>query len=251
MELIELTKVCTTCFIRKSIREFHRHKTSRFGVKAVCKICCKNYNNIRKEEYKDYFKEYYIKNKEKRQIYEKTRRAKHKDKLKAQSNEYYAKNKTVIKKAQKIYNSKRKEKTKLYNKEYRLSHKDEINAQKLLKQKSSPKDRLNHSIRNAIRISLNGNKNGRHWESIVGYTLTQLINRLEKQFTENMAWDNYGKDGWWIDHKIPISAFNFTKPEHTDFKKAWALKNLQPMWGIENIKKGANLTKHFQPSLLV
>lgn len=54
-----------------------------------------------------------------------------------------------------------------------------------------------------------------------------------------------------IDHKIPLSAHNFTKPEHSDFKKAWALKNLQPMWAIDNMKKGAKLKKHFQPSLLL
>jgi len=45
--------------------------------------------------------------------------------------------------------------------------------------------------------------------------------------------------------------FNFTNPDHMDFKKCWALKNLQPMWAKDNIIKGAKLDKHFQPSLLL
>lgn len=63
-----------------------------------------------------------------------------------------------------------------------------------------------------------------------------------------MSWDNYGK--WHIDHKTPKSVFNFTQAEHRDFKRCWALKNLQPMWAEDNHSKGAKLTNHFQPSLL-
>lgn len=71
------------------------------------------------------------------------------------------------------------------------------------------------------------------------------------RFDKNMTWSNYGINGWSIDHEIPISAFNFTKPEHEDFKRCWALKNLQPMWAVENIIKSNKLTKHFQSALMV
>ena len=64
-----------------------------------------------------------------------------------------------------------------------------------------------------------------------------------------MSWENYGD--WHVDHKIPLKVFNFTEAEHVDFKKAWALKNLQPLWAKDNFEKNAKLTKHFQPSLLI
>ena len=64
-----------------------------------------------------------------------------------------------------------------------------------------------------------------------------------------MAWDNYGLHGWHIDHIFPLSVFNYTKPEHIDFKRAWALKNLQPMWAKENYQKHNKLEKPFQPCL--
>lgn len=115
--------------------------------------------------------------------------------------------------------------------------------------KVDSKFRLNHNIRKAVSKSLHGNKNGRHWGTLVGYTVEQLKKHLEKRFMPGMTWDNYGLHGWHIDHIIPISTFNFDKPEHMDFKRCWALKNLQPLWAKENVKKNNKLNKPFQPSL--
>jgi hypothetical protein len=52
-----------------------------------------------------------------------------------------------------------------------------------------------------------------------------------------------------IDHIIPISVHNFEFPTDIDFKKCWALANLQPMWAMENIIKSNKLSNPFQPSL--
>ncbi len=82
-------------------------------------------------------------------------------------------------------------------------------------------------------------KHGRTWETIVGYTLLELKTHLETLFTDGMNWDNYGK--WEIDHIIPDSFFKYTKIEDEEFKKCWALSNIQPLWAIDNIKKGASL----------
>jgi len=130
-----------------------------------------------------------------------------------------------------------------------LCNKRNIYFSKYLKEKrkTNIKYRLNGNISSAISFSLNGNKKGCHWENLVGYTLNKLKRHLEKQFTKGMSWDNYGE--WEIDHKIPISAFNFDSPEHLDFKRCWALSNLQPMWGTENRIKGYKLKIAFQPSL--
>jgi len=62
-----------------------------------------------------------------------------------------------------------------------------------------------------------------------------------------MSWENYGK--WHIDHIIPISKFNFITSEHLDFKRCWALKNLQPLEAKQNMSKGKKLNNSFQPSL--
>lgn len=121
----------------------------------------------------------------------------------------------------------------------------------LQRRQKKPNFKLNSRISCAIRRTLMRNKNNRKWESLVKYTANDLKKHLEKQFKGNMNWGNYGKgEGKWsIDHKIPISAFNFSKPDHIDFKRCWALSNLQPMWDKENTSKSNKLKQSFQPSL--
>lgn len=109
--------------------------------------------------------------------------------------------------------------------------------------------RLSRSISQGIRHSLLNGKQNCHWENMVGYKIADLKTHLEKQFFDGMSWDNYGK--WHIDHIVPISAFNFSEKEHIDFKRCWALKNLRPLWAIDNIKKQGKLQCHFQPSLRI
>ena len=74
-----------------------------------------------------------------------------------------------------------------------------------------------------------------HYFDILGYTPEELINHLEKQFTEGMTWDNYGE--FHVDHKLPISSFNIKEIGDEEFMRCWCLDNLQPMWGEENIRK--------------
>jgi len=108
-------------------------------------------------------------------------------------------------------------------------------GQKLYK-KMYKKRKFSIIISNNIRKSLKGNKNGQHWEDIVGYTLNELKQHLQSQFQEGMSWDNHGK--WHIDHIRPIASFNITDYKCEDFKECWSLSNLQPLWAIDNIRKG-------------
>ena len=109
------------------------------------------------------------------------------------------------------------------------------------------KFRLRNRMSSNIRHSLDTKKNGRHWETLVGYTVKNLIKHIEKQFTNGMTWANYGE--WHIDHIIPIRGFHFTSPDDIDFKRYWALSNLQPLWAKDNLSKASKLLKPFQPTL--
>jgi hypothetical protein len=117
------------------------------------------------------------------------------------------------------------------------------------KRNSKPETKLNHAISTAILTSLMRNKNGRHWESLVGFTLDQLKKHLEERFLPGMSWEN--RSEWHIDHRIPIAAFNFKTPDDIDFKRCWALKNLQPLWAQENRLKRDKIIGAFQPSLAI
>ena len=59
----------------------------------------------------------------------------------------------------------------------------------------------------AIRLALKGNKNGRGWERLVGYTLSDLTKHLEKQFKEGVGWENMGE--WHGAQVFDLEFFHF------------------------------------------
>ena len=132
-----------------------------------------------------------------------------------------------------------------YMKEYREKNADKIRETKRNYEKNrksnDPLYKLISNFRTAIYQVLkeiNVKKNG-HYFDILKYTPQQLIEHLEKQFSGEMTWDNYGL--WHVDHKHPISLYNIKEIGDDEFLKCWSLDNLQPMWGSENIKKSNKL----------
>lgn len=105
---------------------------------------------------------------------------------------------------------------------------------------TNPKHAMHSRMSGAVRGSMVSGKNGRSWEAIVGYSCSDLMRHLERQFTKHMSWGNMGS--WHVDHVIPKSSFEFDSPDHPEFKACWALNNLRPMWAKENISKGAKRT---------
>lgn len=98
-----------------------------------------------------------------------------------------------------------------------------------------PKRRVDLSIGNAIRKALGARKSGRSWETLVGYTADDLRRHLERQFRPGMSWANYGR--WHIDHIVPKSSFSYDSAEDPEFRAAWALTNLRPLWSRDNLAK--------------
>ena len=147
-----------------------------------------------------------------------------------------------------------KKETQKHNQEYYMKNKEKIIKQQRQYEKNrrieNPKYKLNKNISRSIRYSLNNKKENIHWESLVDFTLKDLIKHLEKQFTQEMSWDNYGSY-WHIDHEIPKSVFNFDSYNQLDFKRCWALKNLRPLEKTRNIKKQDKIDQPFQPSLKI
>ena len=99
--------------------------------------------------------------------------------------------------------------------------------------------KLNARITTLIGLALRGQKAGRSWQTLVGYTLDDLRAHLESQFAPGMSWENIGE--WHIDHRRPRSSFSFA--DHTDpqFLECWSLANLQPLWALDNLIKGARI----------
>lgn len=96
-------------------------------------------------------------------------------------------------------------------------------------------DPLRWRMAAAIRRALEGRKERRSWTALVGYTVDELRQHIERQFLKGMTWENMGE--WHLDHIVPLSAFKYESPDDPDFQAAWALTNLRPLWAPDNQKK--------------
>ena len=93
-------------------------------------------------------------------------------------------------------------------------------------------------MRNRVRFALkNYTENKKcHTMEYVGCTIEELRIHLEKQFEEGMTWENIGE--WHIDHRRPCASFNLSGEEEKH--KCFHFTNLQPLWGLDNLSKGAS-----------
>lgn len=70
---------------------------------------------------------------------------------------------------------------------------------------------------------------------LVGCSPQELKIHLEQKFIYGMSWDNQGE--WHIDHIIPLSSAETEE----ELYKLCHFTNLQPMWALDNIKKGSKI----------
>lgn len=101
---------------------------------------------------------------------------------------------------------------------------------------SESRKRFDKNINSAIYRSIKNNKSGT-WERILKFSLVDLKNHLEKQFTSKMNWNNFGSY-WWIDKIIPRSAYQYQNIKNNEFHKCWSLKNMRPLEKYEGVRKG-------------
>lgn len=211
---------------------------------------------------KEYMKQWYIDNKKKIDKQHAKYKLEHKEEIKKNSKQYrqghreeikqyYQDNKEILDEKHKQWRKNNPDKIR----QYRQNHRLEINDWNLKYKKKKRETNLHFNLCCRMKVeiynTLKCNKRGRHWESLVEYTSIELKKHLEKTMPKDYAWRDYLEGKLHIDHIMPISAHNFTKPEHTDFKRCWALKNLQLLPAKENLIKNSKLSKPFQPALQI
>jgi len=204
-----------------------------------------------KETKKAYQEKYYQEHKEERKKY----RQKHKDKIKKYRQEHkkeMEKYRQEHKKEMEKYRQEHKEEKKAYGKKYHQAHKEERNKRRRNRRKNNIGLRLNDIMSGGINKSLKTGKEGKTWKKCVDYNIKDLIKRLKSTMPAGYTWKEYakGQANLHVDHIIPKAAFNITGTECTDFKRCWALKNLQLLPAKENLSKSATIEKPFQTSFI-
>ena len=100
--------------------------------------------------------------------------------------------------------------------------------------------RVKRNLRNRVRkmikaVLKNPDKMYKGKNKLVSCTNNELKSHLESGFVNGMTWDNYGKL-WHVDHIKPCALFDMKK--ESDIKTVNHFANLQPLWAIDNLKKG-------------
>jgi hypothetical protein len=212
-------KVCSKCGIEKEVSDFHKWKHGPDGYKRECKEC-------RKLE----TKKYYIKNEQK---------------IKKRVSDYRKSNPDKIKEIrQKIY-ERDKERILKVNKLYRENNKEKRNEYTRNKKSNDPIFKLKHLMNSRIRIFMKSRNIQKHNKTfdIVGCTPQELKEHLEFKFKDGMSWDNQGE--WHIDHIVPLSSGKTVD----EIIKLCHYTNLQPLWAIDNMKKGSKTPFSIKSSL--
>lgn len=221
------TRKCKKCGVIKPLTDFHRHPTCVGGRLHSCKKC-----SIRIS----------------------VERAKNSEKDKARKSAW-AKNKWLTDPA---YVARAKMRGKEYfsredvkseqrerARRFRSANPDrvkEVRARCRARKKNDPKSILDNRIRSGLNQSLRvkvAKKTGRTY-SVLGYSAAELMAHIERQFLPGMEWSNIGQ--WHVDHIVPLSSFKYHSTDCPEFKRAWALTNLRPLWAYDNIRKHAKRT---------
>jgi len=221
--------------------EKFKERDRKYRIKNADKIRerVKNKNARTKDAKREYNKRYYRENRElmleqKKQQYHNDRDEhlkrnrsnyhKHRDKRKEYAKASWEKTKNVEEYREKRREYRRKSDSK------RIANNPAFKIRK----------RFSAAVYNCMKVRKNGS-----CFDFVDYDLKQLMRHLEKQFTPEMTWDNYGSY-WHVDHIDPVSFFNIERYGDAEFRRCWALTNLRPLEAKANLSKGDKPVRPFQ-----
>jgi len=131
------------------------------------------------------------------------------------------------------------EKVKIRKKDYRNKNKKQaaIIYKDWVRKKMAidPIFRLKIVLSNRLRRKMKSKNFRKEFKTIdiLGIDMSSFKIYLERQFQKGMTWDNYGINGWHIDHIIPLSSAK-TKEEIYELSH---YTNLRPLWAVDNLAK--------------
>lgn len=106
------------------------------------------------------------------------------------------------------------------------------------KLKTDPNFRMASALRkrfqDIVRRDLKTRKAGSTRE-ILGCSYPEFKDYIKSKFTAGMSWENYGFNGWHIDHIMPCASFDLTLPEQQ--RLCFHYTNMQPLWAKDNFRK--------------
>ena len=143
------------------------------------------------------------------------------------------------------FRKKNPEYNKLNQRKWRANNPEKVRADNIknlktyrIKYKDDPIRKMQHNMRSAMWGALSGKRKSQPTMDIIGCNVEELYQHFEScsSWEPWMTRENYGRNGWDVDHIIAISKWDSNCP--LQFALCWDKSNLQPLDHIANIKKG-------------
>lgn len=188
----------------------------------------KRYYEKNKRKRHEAAKEYYLKNKEK-----------NKEKVNQYLKLYREKNRKKIQEGARAsyqrYREKRLKEVQAY--EQRPDVKQKINNRIKQRRLTEPNFKLSRILRNQLyqHLKLNKTKKSKSALQLVGCSISELKEYIERQWLPGMTWENYTTTGWHVDHIKPVNTFDLTDIEQQ--KLCFHYTNLRPLWAADNLSR--------------
>jgi len=151
-------------------------------------------------------------------------------------------NRNSINENKRVFTANNPKKVKEYRDRYYPKVKASVMAKKKEKRVNDDLYRMKENLRSRARQAFSRSK----WikdspnEILLGADYNTVFKHIESLFTKGMTWRKIGIEIH-IDHKIPLSSANSKQ----ELIKLFHYKNLQPMWAIDNIRKGDRIDEKF------
>lgn len=192
------------------------------------------YNKKYRANNKEYFIKYRENHKEKDKVRWATYYQEHKEKIKEYRDKYTSENKEKIKASKDKSRQKRREIANQLARERYYRNKLFLNEREKMRRDNNVEYKLKLYCRSRMTRIFSRLKIGKPSSTLnlLGAKIEIVKHHIERQFKLGMTWENYGE--WHIDHIVPLASAQ-TKD---DIIKLFHYTNLQPLWAIENLKKG-------------
>lgn len=203
-----MIKKCGRCLLQKSYEEFSKG-SSKEGLQSYCKSCKSDWRIDNKSELQVYNREYKSLNKDRVIELKKKWRIKNHDRAYEYHKEYCKRNREQVTGVQREWERKKLESDFLFKMKKRLR---------------------GHTWRAFKFMSA---KKSKRTEELLGCNIEQFREYIISKFLPGMTEENYGE--WHIDHIKPLSSASTLE----DLEILCHYSNLQPLWAVDNLKKGA------------
>lgn len=209
-------KICKKCNVEKQLNEFSKDNKGKYGVKSKCKQCIKEYDLTYKTANKNKIQQYYIDNKER---------------INKQSKTTYELNREHYIKKHTQYGKDNPEVRRKHTAKYLKSNPDYYKTYRKHRYHNDPQFKLRVILGTRLNKALKTHSKSTSILNLIGCSMDELKEHIEKQFTDVMSWENHGIY-WEIDHILPCDSFNLIDIEQQ--KQCFHYSNLQPLPKIDN-----------------